>query len=505
MSDRDHLKPISDSHGPRGSIDTNASAIAESTISLGLSRFPEPPSSTPSTPLRSEFGSIPSPIRTTFSQSVHSHQRLSTHSGRSNLSSLHAATRGRSFKTSSTSFYAPHALDNVPGSFQTPSGYDLKGTSANDVDTTEERVLPTSVIAPLSQAQQRIESDSMSGFSEMMTYLPLLDQLDTDDVLYAGNSSGRPLTLDMPPPTSMQARKPFNRISGDSENPHFQSQTPVIRTASVSRRVLLPGASVVGFAPATLCNVSTTKRSSSTVDAFSIDKSLHRSTYEFADDLSDSKTLDSLSSSFLQTTGIRGALRGKPAEPHFKVLVVDPAPTSLLSRISGMSLPSWRKNKPLPAVPEFPYTTGYAHRRQEASASLPELINRAVALQDLLGKGQNSRHSDVLPARPSAPHTVLGTGGLKPETISMATTSHVSLSHTIPSANHQPEATDASASRKKRRVYLLIFFLLIVALAAVGAGVGISVSSRKKQRLPTCTGNFTGVACNLGNDFAPSF
>ena len=504
MSDRGHLKPNSYGHGPSRSIDTNASANAESTISLGLSRFPEPPSSTPSTPLRSEFGGTPSPSRTTFPQSVHINlpQRPSTHAGRSNLSGLHTAGRGRSFKPNSTSFYAPHAMDNVPGSSQTPSS---DGTSTIDVDTTDERVLPTSSNAALSQenkAQRKIERDIMSGVSEM-TNPPLLEQLDIDNALYACNSSGRPLTSLTPPPASMQAPKPFNHISGDSETLHFQGHTPIIRTASVSRGVFLPGASVVGIAPATLCNVSGTKRCSSSVDGVSIDKSLRRSTYEPADDLSDSKTFDSLSP-FLSTTGTQGALRDKPAEPHAKDAVVDSAPTSLLSRLSGMSLRSLKKVKPLPAVPEFPHTMEYAHRRYEESASLPELISRAAALQDLLGKGQNPHHSDVLSARSSAPRSVQGTGGLKSETMSMAAASHLSLSHTIPSAKLQTTATDTSASRRKKRIYFLIFFVLIVALAAIGAGVGVSIESRKKQNLPACAGNFTGVACNLGNDFLPS-
>jgi hypothetical protein len=278
---------------------------------------------------------------------------------------------------------------------------------------------------------------------------------------------------------------------------------PTIRSANVSRGVFLQGASVVGLAPATLCNVSSTTPCSSTVDARS-DKSLHRSTIELSENQSDSKTFDSLSS-FLPTTGTREALRGKPAELHFKAMVVDPAPTSLLSRISWISLRSWRKNKPLPAVPEFPRTTGYAHRRHYESASLSELISRAAALRDLLGKDQNP-HSDVLSACSSVPYSVQGTGGLKSETISIAVASHLSsLSYSILSEKHQPAATGVSASRKKKWIHFLTFFLLIVALAAVGAGVGVSVASRQKQRLPVCAGNFTGVACNLGNYFLPSF
>ena len=424
------------------------------------------------------------------------------HAGHSNLSTLHAASRGCSFKTNSnsTSFRATHAKDNVPAFFQTSSAYDSIGTSIIDVDTAE-RVLPTSFIPALSmesKAQSTVERDTMSRISEM-TYSPLLNQLDTDNASDACNSSGRPLTSHIPRRASMQARKPFNHISGDSEILHFQGNAPIIRTASVSRGVFLPGASVVGFAPATLCNVSGTKRYSSSVDTLSIDKSLRRSTYEFSDDLSDSKTFDSLSS-FLPPTGTRRALRDKPAEPHFKATVMDPASTSLFSRLSVISLRSWKKNKPLPAVPQIPRTTGCAHRRREESASLSELISRAIALRDLLGKDQNP-HSDVLSARSSAPCSIQGTGRLKPETISMA---EVSLSHTIPSAKHQPAATDVSTSRKKRKIYFLIFFLLIVALGAIGAGIGVSVTSRQKQRLPACAGNFTGLACNLGNGFLPS-
>ena len=475
MSERDHLKPISYGHGRRGSIDTNASAIAESTISLRLSSFPEPPSSTPSTPLRSEFGGTPLPTRTNFPQSTHSNSP-----GRSNLSSLHATSRSRSFKPNSTQ----HTKDNLPGSSQTPSAYDSNGTSTIDVDTAE-TVSSTSFTPALPQVnkdQRRIERDAMSGITEM-TCPPL----DTDNALFACNSSGGPLTSHIPPPASMQARKRLNRISGDSES--LQGHTPIIRTASVSRSVFKSGASVVGFAPATLCNVSGT---CSTVDLLS-DKSLHRSTYEFSDDLSDSRTFDSLSS-FFPRTGTRGGLRGKPAEPHFEARVVDPASTSLLSRISGISLRSWKKNKPLPDVPGSPRTTGYTHRHEE-SVSLSELISRAVALGELLGKDQNS-HSDVLSSRLSAPHSVQGTGGSKPETISMAA---ASLSHTFLSPNKPlPAATAVFATSKKKRIFFLIFFLLIVALAAIGAGVGVSAASRQKQRLPACAGNFTGVACNLG-------
>ena len=476
MSDGGHLRPISYGHGHRGSIDTNASAIAESTISLGLSRFPEPPSSTPSTPLRSEFGGIPgisSPSRTPFPQSIHFN------------SPQHA---GRSFKSDSTSFYSLHAKDNLSESSQTPSAYYSNGTPTIDIDTTE-KVLPTTFIE--NKAHGRIGRDTMSGTPEM-TYPPLLDQLDTDNALYACNSSGRPVTSHIPPLASMQARKPFNRISDDSETLHFQGHTPIIRTASVSRGGLSPGASVVGFAPATLCNVSGTTRRSSTLDALSTDKSLHRSTYEFTDDLSDSKTFDSLTS-FLSTTGTRGALHGKPGEPHFKATVVDPTSMSLLSRISGISFRSWKKNKPLPDVPEFPRTTGRAHGRREESASLSELINRAVVLQDLLGKDQNP-HSDVLSARPMSPYNAHGTGGLRPKTTSMAAASHLSLSHS-------PAATDASASRKKKRIYFIVFFIIVVlALIGVGAGVGVSIASRQKHHLPSCAGNLTGLACNLGND-----
>jgi hypothetical protein len=203
MSDRDHLKPIQVSygHGPRGSIDTNASAIAESTISLGLSMFPEPPSSTLSIPLRSEFGNTSSPSRTTFPQSVHlnSPQPLSMYAGRSNPSIPHATSDDHSFKTNSASFYAPHAKDDIPGSFQTASVYDSNGTSTIDVDTTE-RVLPNSFIAALSQAnkaQWRFDCDSISGISDM-TCPPL----DTDNALHVCNSSRNPPTSHIPPPAT---------------------------------------------------------------------------------------------------------------------------------------------------------------------------------------------------------------------------------------------------------------------------------------------------------------
>jgi hypothetical protein len=511
-----NLKSKAYGHVSRGSMDTSASANAESTISLRLSMFPDPPSSTPSTPLRSEFG--PSQVRTTLPVHLNSSLPLSMQdAGRSNPSGSHSASRGRSFKTNPTSFHTPHAKDNVPGSSRTPSAYDFDGTSSADIDAIEERLLPTSFITALLQenkARRGLMHDAMSGISDM-TYPPLLDSSDTDNTRYPCHSSGRPFGSHTPPSASTQTHKPFSRISGDSETLHSnQGYTPMIRTATVSRRVLVQGASVAGVGTAILRNVSGTKRNSSSVNTenpLSPDKPFYplTYTYEGGDDPSDdSKTFDSSS------VGTQRALfHSEPVGSHIEDTVVDPAPTSLLSRISGLPLRRWKKEKPLPPVPDFSHTlptTEYAHPRHEEAASLAELINRAGVLRDLLAKDQHPHHSiasyDVFSEVSLTSGSVQGTGEIKSEIVSMAEASRLSPSHMVQvlSTKHQLAATVTSTTRKKKRLYLLIFFVLIIVLVAIGAGVGVSVESHKKQHPPACLGNFTGVACNLGNHVLPS-
>ena len=475
--------------------------------------FPEPPSSTPSTPLRSEFGPRRLPIRPIFPAHLNSLHLNMQDTGPSDPSSSHAASCDHSFKSNPTAFYPTHAKDSVPGSSQTFSASDSDRTSSIDVDAVEERLLPTSFITALLQenkARRRLKNDAMSGISEI-TYPPLLDKSDTDNSLYPSHSSGRHV---LPSSASPQTHKPFSPISSDSHTLHSnEGHTPMIGTASVSRHVLIQGAPVVGVAPAILRNDSGTNQCSSGVytrNPLSTDKYLHRSTYNGGDDPSDNcKTFDS---SF--TTVTSGALlHGEPVEPHNKDRVVNPTPMLLLSRVPGLSLRRWKKDKPLPPVPDSSHilpTMEYDHRKHEESASLDRLINRAGVLRDILAKGQYPHHSlamyDVCSEPPSAPCTIQGTEQVKSETVSTVAASRLSLSHPIPSAKHQPTVSFPSTTRKKKRKrkYFLIHFVLIVALVAIGIGVGV-FESRKKQRLYVCTGNFTGAACNLGNHFLTSF
>lgn len=516
MSDT-NLKPKAYGHLSAGSIDTNASGIAESTISMALSRFPEPPSSIPSTPLRSEFGGTPSPSRTTFliPPLPNSPLRLTTQGAdRLSTSSLHTASRDRSFKTTSTAFCAQNAKDSTPGPSQLPLAYDSDGASSIDVDATEDRLLSTSFITSLlreNKAQRRLThattSDAMSGISEM-TYPPLLDQLNTADTLYACHSSGRPFDYSMPPQVYNSSNR-ISGISGESETLHSnQGHTPMIRTtnmSSISRSVHAQ--------TTTWRNVSDPNQCSSnllTESPQSTDKPLHRrlsTTYETGDDMSDG--CKAFISSYTSATGAQGTLlRGEPTDFHIKDTVTDPTSSSLLSRISLRRAFVWKKVKPLPPVPKFPQiplTTEYAHRKYEDSASLPELVSRAGSPRDLLEKGQNSHHSmashDVLFEPPPVPCSVHEAERAKSKIAPMAVASPLLRPHTIPSpSKHQP-STKISVPRNKKRIYCLIFCVSIVALAAVGAGVGVSVASRKKYHLPACAGAFTGVACNLGNYF----
>ena len=126
-------------HLSSGSIDTTASGIAESTISLGLARFPEPPSSFPTPPLRSDSPSTASVGRRPLPQRpVHS----------------------------------PHSQTHIPLSTRSPHDWH-DGASSIAVDPKDERLLPASLITTLLQEDRRASttSDAQSGISEM-TYPP---------------------------------------------------------------------------------------------------------------------------------------------------------------------------------------------------------------------------------------------------------------------------------------------------------------------------------------------
>lgn len=477
-------------HIPAASLDTNASGIADSTISnssLRLSQFPPPPSSIP-TP--SEFGT-PSPSRSLFSFSLQP--------------SVHPSA-------------SPSDSQGFTGNSLTPSSplspYDWhEGASSIDVDATEDRLLPTSFITSLLQQNSDLRkarrtsyaSDAVSGISEI-TYPPPFNYPDADSSSssqYPPGRHHRPYVA-RNPPSAFAPIPENNRISGDSETLHStQEHSAILRTASVSRGLRVQGASVVGVAPATLHNISSSYSDQDPERHDSIRKGGLR---EIDDDsIVDYKVSDSSRSPALpSSTGTQRLFFGnstrQPPPQQFRESVHSSksAAPSFISRISfANSLRrafTWRRVKPLPPVPTVPHipiATENEHRKVEESTPLPNLINRAGILHNLLEKGHHPHHSFT------SYHEVPLSGGVttafevnRDSTPSNAWQASASALPT----QARPRSRPWSPFWNNKRICLCLTLLIGVLLVGIITAV---VTTQRNQHSSTCANDLAGAACNL--------
>ncbi|KAK0506186.1 hypothetical protein EDD18DRAFT_1373542, partial [Armillaria luteobubalina] len=458
-------RPLPVRHVSTASQDTSASGMADSTISNGeslrLSQFPQPPSSIPSTPLQTDFAP-PSPSTPTFRTII---APLFLH---------HRSSTSHVSPYSGSGTYAPH------------DWYD--GASSIDVDDAEDRLLSTSFITSLLQEHSTpssngvsrrasIGSDAFSGISEM-TYPPTSRYPDPVD---------RPPSLPPPPSTSLrispprkpQGARPRQRpptsftgkvpptttdYSDTLYSEHEDSSPTIIRSASFSRGFKVPGASVVGVAPATLRTISS----------------------HGDGDGSDYKEFIRSSSTLPLTKQHPPSARPKSRHSTHSNHSTSP---SFLSRVSSTSksivqrLPNWRRTKPLPPVPIIPHipiAAEIASRQREAIMPLSDLAARAGTLNNMLEKGGGAIPTNGDPWRihrnRKSQH---GPIMYSPESSSSVTTK--STSH---------------FSRKKKLIILGIF--IAAALITIGVAVGVTVS-RKGQDLPQCAAGLAGAACELNS------
>jgi len=524
MSNNNKKPPPVPRHISAASIDTNASGIAESTISLGLARFPEPPSSIPSTPIRSNYDTN-SPSRSTFSQS--------------SLPAISALRRVIPQAEASTTTNSP-PFTNISPSFPTQTGnpipsppvdYSRPSTSQNtasidwhnaasnlDVDDAEERLLPTSFITSLLQQNKDLRrqrrtsygSDAFSGISEM-TYPPLMNHNQPRPSVPSlpRHSPGRALPSppqyksqdSRPPPSAFpQSSKLSNRMSGDSETLHSAQGHP---SAAISRGL---NSSVAGITPATLYGYSGSSQISSTQDSDtlrSIEKGGYQNklstAYEAHYDMASSHAKDS---SKLKNNASRDSVNRHSTHS------TKSTSASFISRISGMSslrrIIPWRKIKPLPPVPLIPnisVAAENAHRKADEATPLPELVNRAGILQAMLDNGQHPYDSvhHRFPNPAGMTYEEYEVEARKDGYLNLNTPITGSTTQPLtfrPSPNNQHVPREKVMTRKKRYI-ILISFIAIAVLAAIGAIVGVTLGRKKKPEF-NCPGNFTGAECSLG-------
>lgn len=525
------------------SQDTTASAIADSTISYGeslrLSQFPNPPSSLPTTPVRSDYGAPPGRSNSTAPLVPN---RKRPPAGVVEPSSASAASGGSGAADSTRSNYSGSALINsrpmvvlpyppsLPSRALSPHDWH-EGASSIDVDATEDRLLPTSFITSLLQENRSLRanhrlsvgSDAFSGISEM-TYPPLSGYLETQPNHSTNNprfssqivrspSNQRPLGARPPPGAFMSIPELPDRTSGDSAILYHQDpqQHSVIGTASVSRGLRVQGASVVGVMPATLHTVSskhdtvaTSNYSWGAINGVDDDKS-GANEFGGAAPRYSSALASTAASRFYR---INSGAHQKRESMHS----AKSAAPSFLSRISSNRsfqrvFTPWRTAKPLPPVPLIPHipvATEREHRRADEVRPLPELVHRAGALQGMLENGYHP-HQSLNSYYTS--HQLEGLTSTFNDASTQETSGLGPHSRKLNPGEPWPDSPKIRRGfmpRKKKRALIILGIFIIVAIVAIGTAVGVAVR-RKAYRLPNCSGNFTGVACDLGKPFHPRF
>ncbi|THV04843.1 hypothetical protein K435DRAFT_961576 [Dendrothele bispora CBS 962.96] len=462
-------------HHPSPSLDTNASALAESTISF--SQFPAPPASIPTTP-------IASPIRAEFA---------------------HSSNRNRSSPSAS-----PKHRPSVPPPRSVSSHDWHEGASSIDVDAAEDRLLSTSFITSLLKdspepglpsRRTSITSDAMSGFSEM-TYPPPNRTVERPPLPSPSSSRPPPPRPSgaRPPPSSFPVPRTFSVIPESSGFVSDDSDTlystgpddpTIIRSASMTRGPRIQGVSVVGVAPARLHSITSSNWRPSTIASSEDDKAGYAGY---------SNTLNALPySPALPSTAIHSGFFEKPQS----VRSTKSFATSVISRISSaarsvnraLPLP-WRRLKPLPPVPIIPHipvATERDYQREESSLPLPSLVTRASTLNGMLEKGYHPHHSLTSYHK----HETIASGreDTEAETLQRRRETRSTMPWSeIPSS---PKPHRSRFANKKRYLIILAIFV-IVAAAAVGAGVGVSINHKSSEKLPVCSSsNITGQNCDL--------
>jgi hypothetical protein len=511
----------------RNSIDTNASGIADSTISftnsLHLARFPPPPTSIPESPVTSEFS--PSSPKSGFTYRTVNTAPLAPKRKKSNATTTVSGSPAskhrplpsiKSNVSAGTSTGSQAEAQQSPRS-QTISAYDWhEGASSIDVDATEDRLLPTTFITSLlkensSSRRASIGSDAYSGFSEM-TYPPVTRYPGTSErpsppplpSLSSIAPKARPHGA-RPPPTSFNPIPEHSgHVSDDSDTlaSNGDFATTVIRSASVSRNPNLRGASVVGVAPARLQSYTSSSPTELRASATPSDERT-LSYGQFAH----------VSSSFPRNSALPSSVFLRDHTPlssgsRQSVHSTKSYVPSVISRISetGRSIARvlpW-KRKPLPPVPTIPHISLAAEalsRLEDSRAPLPELAARAEALGGLLEKGYHPHHSldssyyGVLPKDDSRTSALGETVSVR-DGETLLQRRHGDALDPVWEVPLSPKKAFMPNPNRRRYIIALAMFI-VVAAAAIGAGVGVKLGNQRSS-LPKCpSANATGSSCDL--------
>ncbi|TFK30537.1 hypothetical protein FA15DRAFT_607913 [Coprinopsis marcescibilis] len=529
--DKNRLQPSR--HVPKPSIDTNASGLAESTISY--SQFPPPPSEIPLTPIRGSSSTTSSPAGTPVISTRPLVPRKGPPSAKSQRSIAEPSARitPKGSPRIPTGPYRPHGAQPHP----TTSASDWHdGASSIDVDPDEARLLPTSFITSLLQENKELRranrksyaSDAFSGISEM-TYPPPVPYYREDlsrapstsrHAKAAYRAAGR-----APPSAFAPIRENNSRMSSDSETLHsMQGHSSMGRNVNLPRSAGADGPTVVGIASATLRSIASSSRPESmqTVPMSISDEK------EIAYGLSNQSMDDDSIMRFKAQADQQPppSLAPPPYATHRRFRnTAQPGPTPEIrqsvhsvapSFVSRLSMPAsvrrlfnWRK-KPLPPVPRIPdisLAMERQTRRAEESAPLPELATRAEALHTMLEKGYQPHHSissySELQAPNESHHYPQDTMGtydsskpLRPLYYSDFAMKHEPEPDHLSFGDGELPPNTSCCARISKRTWIAIAIFVTAAIAGIIAAA-VVVAQRNQAVEHTCPPRLAGISCNL--------
>ncbi|KAI0080078.1 hypothetical protein K474DRAFT_1590781 [Panus rudis PR-1116 ss-1] len=584
-------------HRSRPSLTTNASGIADSTISFSsvtteglarLSQFPPPPAGVPISPFEAKlFSSVPTPPPTIPPDSPRherpmtdekaafqtipapsSPQRDEPPTPGSSLQLLQtppSITGRRQLPTppgpgSPTRFVPAYVGFTSPATSYTslPTTHDWhEGSSSVAMDAYSDRMLPTSFITDLLTSQEHAygeapprykrdpyEPSVTSGIystESTITYPPrriMPEPLPRTPMYTESESSHAPVTLTEPstlhsPPQGRAT--PISTITYESSAEQY-GHPNIVQTATVSRGV---GAELgaVGVAHASTRSLS--------IAAPSLVSQNTQITQNSSDPLiprafpqGDTIQEDEREGDYSGASSSAGPSRTKRErrQSTYSSKTTKSYVSSLITRLSHSTgerkslkqATQWFRRKPLPPVPRLPdlsIAQEAEHRKQEAALPLPELVNRAQTLHQLLDKGHRPHQSEgniSYPDGSGSYHVSLpssGVAGVENFTDGQVRNSgavaHPGFMHSARGrkgrsqdlrqstwTGHTPPDTPPSKPRrfvlptsKKHRIWLAAGVFAIIAIVVIAVAVGATVSKRHSG--PVCTGNLTGAACSL--------
>ena len=486
-------------HRPGRSITTNASGIADSTISYGtvdalqyqLSHFPPPPTEIP-TPTTPHFPRFVVPVAPLKLPQRDPHPNVPNESSQQpqlqsppihyfseesvqTSSAVRPLRRQPSFKTYATT-----------GTLGTISPFDWhEGSSSIDVDPRDDRMLPTSFITSLMSSSE--------------------------------HGSPRSNLSSMPPPQSSA------QLFSGGNNPDSMS---VMSDATYPPHNYPPVSSPTKAIPPGAAYLESSGRSSraNSIGAMTTDTDYDKpSVWSNAPLVNPPNRYESIAEDTmgeLQTRGetskhspypnpVRRPSRGR-RQSLASTRTTRSYVSSLISKLSRTTSRIRAMTKPLPPVPAIPAELRNSdYQKVEESMPLPQLANRADVLSRMLARGHRP-HSDH---KPSNVHSFTSTPEVEVQWDG-TTRSNWPTVHEISAYNYHSGEKVATSNRpagfrdklitrfgKKKIIVVLIVIAALLIILAVLLGVLLRKST---TALPKCPAGKTGTDCDIGMSIFPS-